>query len=87
MIEQIASGPVAVMGHSFCAAVALSSDSPRVDRLVLVSPGGLTRLRVTPWVPAASAAWFLRPAPAHSARLLRPMLAPGLRPAGDWSAG
>lgn len=28
----------------------------------------------------ASAAWFLRPAPTHSARLLRAMLAPGHPP-------
>ncbi|MCX4545800.1 alpha/beta fold hydrolase [Streptomyces sp. NBC_01565] len=80
VIEKVSSGPVAVMGHSFGAAIALSSDSPRIDRLVLVSPGGLTRLRLTPTVLAASAAWFLRPAPTHSARLLRAMLAPGHQP-------
>ncbi|MFF8785155.1 hypothetical protein [Streptomyces sp. NPDC015125] len=28
----------------------------------------------------ASAAWFLRPSPTHSARLLRTMLAPGRQP-------
>ncbi|MFE3884851.1 hypothetical protein ACFXPQ_18400 [Streptomyces lydicus] len=54
--------------------------APRIDRLVLVSPGGLTKLRLTPTVLAASALWFVRPAPAHSARLLRTMLAPGRRP-------
>ncbi|NEC11521.1 alpha/beta hydrolase [Streptomyces sp. SID8014] len=78
--EKISSEPVAVMGHSFGAAIALSSDSPRINRLVLVSPGGLTRLRLTPTVLAASTAWFLRPAPTHSARLLRAMLAPGHPP-------
>lgn len=80
VIEKIASQPVAVLGHSFGAAIALSSGSPKIDRLVLVSPGGLTRLRLTPTVLAASAAWFLRPAPTHSARLLRTMLAPGHSP-------
>lgn len=80
VIEKLSSEPVAVMGHSFGAAIALSSDSPRIDRLVLVSPGGLTRLRLTPAVLAASGAWFLRPAPQHSARLLRAMLAPGHPP-------
>jgi pimeloyl-ACP methyl ester carboxylesterase len=80
VIEKITSEPVAVMGHSFGAAIALASDSPRIERLVLVSPGGLTRLRLTPTVLAASAAWFLRPAPTHSARLLRAMLAPGHPP-------
>ncbi|MFC9706327.1 alpha/beta fold hydrolase [Streptomyces sp. NPDC056943] len=80
VIETISSEPVAVMGHSFGAAIALSSDCSRIDRLVLVSPGGLTRLRLTPTVLAASAAWFLRPAPTHSTRLLRTMLAPGHSP-------
>ncbi|HEY9369419.1 alpha/beta hydrolase [Streptomyces sp.] len=80
VMEQISSEPVVVMGHSFGAAIALSSDSLQIDRLVLASPGGLTRLRLTPSVLAASAAWFLRPAPQHSARLLRAMLAPGHPP-------
>ncbi len=80
VIEKISSEPVAVMGHSFGAAIALSSDSPLINQLVLVSPGGLTRLRLTPTVLAASAAWFLVPAPSHSARLLRAMLAPGRPP-------
>ncbi|MFH9730511.1 alpha/beta fold hydrolase [Streptomyces sp. NPDC017260] len=80
VLEQVSSEPVAVMGHSFGAAIALSSDSPRIHRLVLVSPGGLTRLSLTPAVLAASVAWFLRPAPTHSARLLRTMLAPGHPP-------
>ncbi|MEV3930013.1 alpha/beta fold hydrolase [Streptomyces sp. NPDC053728] len=80
VIANVSSEPVAVMGHSFGAAIALSSDSPHIDRLVLVSPGGLARLRLTPTVLAASAAWFLRPSPTHSARLLRAMLAPGRPP-------
>ncbi|GAA0325463.1 alpha/beta fold hydrolase [Streptomyces polychromogenes] len=83
VIEKISSEPVAVMGHSFGAAIALSTDSPRISRLVLVSPGGLTGLRLTPAVLAASAAWFLRPAPTHSARLLRTMLAPSHQPRED----
>ncbi|WP_328924269.1 alpha/beta hydrolase [Streptomyces sp. NBC_00190] len=83
VIEKISPEPVVVMGHSFGAGIALSADSSRISRLVLVSPGGLTRLRLTPAVLAASAAWFLRPAPAHSARLLRAMLAPGHQPRED----
>ncbi|MFG2426644.1 alpha/beta fold hydrolase [Streptomyces sp. NPDC048590] len=87
VIETLSTESVAVMGHSFGAAIAMSSDSPLINRLVLVSPGGLTRLRLTPAVLAASAAWFLRPAPSHSARLLRAMLAPGHPPRDelvDW---
>ncbi|MFE7598484.1 alpha/beta fold hydrolase [Streptomyces sp. NPDC057494] len=80
VVEKACAGPVVVMGHSFGAAIALSSASPSIDRLVLASPGGLTKLRLTPGVLAASAAWFLRPAPAHSARLLRVMHGPGHRP-------
>ncbi|WTB21083.1 alpha/beta hydrolase [Streptomyces virginiae] len=75
-----ATGPVVVIGHSFGAAIALSSPSPRIDRLVLVSPGGLCRLRLTPGLLAVSAAWFVRPTPARSTRLLRAMLAPGHQP-------
>ncbi|GGZ25792.1 hypothetical protein GCM10010387_19210 [Streptomyces inusitatus] len=87
VIEKIPSGPVAVMGHSFGAAIALSSDSPHINRLLLVSPGGLTRLRLTTTVLTASTAWFLRPTPPRSARLLRAMLAPGNSPRDelvDW---
>ncbi|MGW1511205.1 alpha/beta fold hydrolase [Streptomyces sp. NPDC002394] len=80
VIEQACAGPVVVMGHSFGAAIALSCSSSRIERLVLASPGGLTKLRLTPGVLAASAAWFLRPTPAHSARLLRAMHGPGHRP-------
>ncbi|MFI9629488.1 alpha/beta fold hydrolase [Streptomyces sp. NPDC052042] len=82
-IEEISSEPVTVMGHSFGAAIALSSDCPLIDRLVLVSPGGLTRLKLTPSVLTASAAWFLRPTSTRSARLLRTMLAPGRPPRGE----
>ncbi|MFE2283194.1 alpha/beta fold hydrolase [Streptomyces sp. NPDC059443] len=76
-------GPVVVIGHSFGAAIALSSPSPLIERLVLVSPGGLGRLRLAPGLLAASAAWFIRPTPARSARLLRAMLAPGHQPRPD----
>ncbi|MFB7630244.1 alpha/beta fold hydrolase [Streptomyces sp. NPDC056149] len=79
-LDELAAGPVTVLGHSFGAAIALSAASWSVDQLVLLSPGGLTRLRLTPGVLAASAAWFFRPAPRHSDRLLRTMHAPGHRP-------
>jgi pimeloyl-ACP methyl ester carboxylesterase len=69
-----------VMGHSFGAAIALSSASPQIERLVLVSPGGMTRLQLTPGLLGAWVAWTVRPAPSHSARLLRVMHAPGIQP-------
>ncbi|MCX4986601.1 alpha/beta fold hydrolase [Streptomyces sp. NBC_00572] len=77
VVEKCAAGPgpVIVLGHSFGAAIALSSASPRIDGQVLVSPGGLTRLRLTPGVLGASAAWLALPRPRHSARLLRTMYA------------
>ncbi|MBD0716117.1 alpha/beta fold hydrolase [Streptomyces sp. CBMA370] len=83
VVERVAAGPVTVMGHSFGAAIALSAASPAIHRLILLSPGGLTGLRLPPGLLVASAAWFLRPSPASSARLLRAMLAPGGRPRAE----
>jgi pimeloyl-ACP methyl ester carboxylesterase len=80
VIEKVPVDSAVVMGHSFGAAIALSNASPQIKRLVLVSPGGLTRLRLTPGLLAAWVAWSVRPAPTHSARLLRAMLAPGGQP-------
>jgi len=74
---RVSTGPVTVVGHSLGAAIALCSESQRIERLILASPGGLTRLPVTPSVLIKSAAWFLRPTAMHSARLLSAMLAPG----------
>ncbi|WP_208622210.1 MULTISPECIES: alpha/beta fold hydrolase [Streptomyces] len=82
VLEKISSEPVVVMGHSFGAAIALSTDSSRISRLVLVSPGGLTKLRLTPAVLAASAAWFMRPADAQ-----RPALACHARPRPSTARG
>ena len=80
LIEQTAQDPVTIMGHSLGAAIALASDSALVDRQVLVSPGGLTRLRITPTVLIASVAWVSRRRPASSARLLRAMHGRGRAP-------
>ncbi|MFC4002712.1 alpha/beta fold hydrolase [Prauserella oleivorans] len=83
LIDTIADGPVTLLGHSLGAAVAMSSDSPAVDRQVLLSPGGLTRLRLTSGVVLASTAWVLGRRPAASARMLRTMHAPGREPRAD----
>ncbi|MFM9372764.1 alpha/beta fold hydrolase [Streptomyces sp. Da 82-17] len=86
-LKQLDTGPVTLLGHSFGAGIALSATAPtaaasptRIERLVLVSPGGLTGLRVTPKVLASSASWYLRPDEQRSARLLRAMHAPGRAP-------
>lgn len=83
LIDTIADGPVTLVGHSLGAAIAMCSDSAAVDRQVLLSPGGLTRLRVTPGVLFASTAWVLGRRPAASARMLRTMCAPGGEPRTD----
>jgi len=80
VLKECSAGPVTVLGHSFGAAITLSCASPRVERQILVNPGGLTRLRVSGSVLAASTAWYVRPTPERSARLLRAMHAPGWRP-------
>ncbi|MFB6836252.1 alpha/beta fold hydrolase [Streptomyces sp. NPDC056361] len=84
VVNQVGDGrPVTVLGHSFGAAVALSASSAHIERLVLVSPGGLSSLRLPPALLAASAAWYLRPTPARSARLLRALHAPGREPRAE----
>ncbi|MFI5527719.1 alpha/beta fold hydrolase [Kitasatospora sp. NPDC051853] len=87
VLEQVAAGlparSVVLTGHSFGAAVALSARSPLVRRSVLLSPGGLCGLRLTPGLLAASAAWYLRPGPARSERLVRAMHGPGHLPAPE----
>ncbi|MFE2013500.1 alpha/beta fold hydrolase [Streptomyces sp. NPDC059491] len=75
--------PVTVLGHSFGAAIALSASSTCIERLVLVSPGGLCALRLPPALLAVSAAWYLRPTPARSAGLLRALHAPGREPRAE----
>lgn len=87
VLEQVSEAPAVVVGHSFGATIALSCSSPRIGRLVLVSPGGLTRLRLTPALLAAFARWSIRPGTASSARLLGAMHAPDHRPRSalvDW---
>jgi pimeloyl-ACP methyl ester carboxylesterase len=87
LIARTAEGPVVVMGHSLGAAIAMSSNSPLVERQVLVSPGGLIRARIRPAVLAASVSWLLRRDLTASDRMLRTMLARGNAPRpelADW---
>ncbi|MER8231031.1 alpha/beta hydrolase [Streptomyces sp. NPDC094049] len=80
VVEQSPPGPVVTMGHSLGAAICLNAGTSRISRQILVSPAGLTRLRVAPRVAATAAAWSLRPTPARSSRLLRALHTPGHPP-------
>ncbi|MER7697153.1 MULTISPECIES: alpha/beta hydrolase [unclassified Streptomyces] len=70
-------GPAVVVGHSLGGAVALACDSPRIAGRVLLSSAGITRLRVSAPLMAATLPWLLRPTVARSTALLRRMAAPG----------
>ncbi|HSP80673.1 MAG TPA: alpha/beta hydrolase, partial [Myxococcaceae bacterium] len=74
-----------VVGHSFGGAIALAGASrgARVGSLVLVSPAGLVRLRVTPGVLARTLPWLLRPREGSARALLGSMLAPGSCPPAE----
>ncbi|MDT0268616.1 alpha/beta hydrolase [Streptomyces sp. DSM 44915] len=87
VLDQLGPQPVVVLGHSLGGGIALACDSPRIAGRVLVSPAGVTRLRVTGGLLAATVPWLARPTEARSARLLRQMSGPGARPAAelvDW---
>lgn len=77
LLPLVTDRPVAVVGWSMGAAVALSSSSPLIERAVLVSPGGLVRLSTPPAVLRASLGWVTRKSEVDSARLLRIMHGPG----------
>jgi len=79
--------PLVVAGHSRGAAAALLANPTDVDGLVLVSPAGLAKVRLTPAMLWRSVPWLLRPTPARSRRLVD-MMAPGsgaeLGPLVEW---
>ncbi len=79
-VGQITTAPVTVLGHSLGAAITLACASPLVSEQVLVSPGGLMRLHITPRVALASVSWLLARSPAASALLLRAMHGRARRP-------
>jgi pimeloyl-ACP methyl ester carboxylesterase len=66
--------PLVVAGHSRGAAAALLANPADVGGLVLVSPAGLAKVRLTPRVLWLSLAWLLRPTPVRSKRLVTLML-------------
>ncbi|MEU4829083.1 alpha/beta hydrolase [Streptosporangium sp. NPDC023615] len=71
---QVSDGPVTVVGHSLGAAVALAArPGPLIDGLVLVSPAGLSRARLTPALLGVTLPWLVAPTIGHSEALLRYM--------------
>ncbi|MCG5220355.1 alpha/beta fold hydrolase [Streptosporangium sp. KLBMP 9127] len=87
VLEETETEEAIVVGHSLGGAIALACDSPRIAARVLLSTGGLTRLRVGTAMLAATLPWMMRPTQAHSAALLQQFLAPGHIPPAvlvDW---
>lgn len=76
VLNQLTSGPTIVVGHSLGGAIALACDAPQLTSRLLVSPAGLTRLKVTGGVLAATLPWLTRPTEARSTALLRKMHGP-----------
>ena len=64
--------PLVVAGHSRGAAAALLANPADVDGLVLVSPAGLAKVRLTPALLWRSIPWLLQPTPARSRATRRP---------------
>ena len=69
--------PVALVGHSRGAAVALSAPPDLVAGLALLSPAGLFGVRPTRAMLRATLPWVLRPSASSSRRLIEYMSAPG----------
>lgn len=80
--------PLIVTGHSRGAAAALLAEPADVDGLVLASPAGLAKVRLSPAMLQRSIAWLLRPTRARSRRLVDLMTGGGidadLEPLVDW---
>ncbi|MFI6106305.1 alpha/beta fold hydrolase [Streptomyces sp. NPDC051310] len=75
-LESAVPGPAVVVGHSLGGAIALACSSSRITGRILVSPAGLTRLRVSPSVMRATVPWLVRPSVRSARRLLAHMVAP-----------
>jgi pimeloyl-ACP methyl ester carboxylesterase len=83
VLDQLGDSSITVVGHSLGAAIALACDSTRAERQILVSPGGLTRLAITPRVLVTSIVWLLRRRPIDSTRLLQSMHGPAHLPRSE----
>ncbi|MBM4795705.1 alpha/beta fold hydrolase [Streptomyces sioyaensis] len=83
VLDEISPGPTVVVGHSLGGGIALACDVPQLIGRVLASPAGLTRLKVTGRVLAATLPWLARPTEARSATLLRQMHGPDRQPSAE----
>ncbi|MFD5385598.1 alpha/beta fold hydrolase [Streptomyces sp. NPDC127074] len=83
VLDEISRGPTILVGHSLAGAIALACDVPQLIGRVLVSPAGLTRVKVTGRVLAASLPWLARPTEARSATLLRQMHGADRQPSAE----
>jgi pimeloyl-ACP methyl ester carboxylesterase len=77
VVDEVRGSRLVLVGHSLGAAVALAATPGAADGLLLVDPAGLIRLRVGVSTLRATLAWWARPTPARSARLLDHMHAAG----------
>jgi pimeloyl-ACP methyl ester carboxylesterase len=77
VVAEVEGSRLVLAGHSLGAAVALAATPGEPEALLLVDPAGLIGLRVGASTLRATLAWWARPTPALSARLLDHMHAAG----------
>jgi|GEM_PF-1116344 len=80
VLAQTVTEPVIVLGHSLGGGIMLACNSSQIGGRLLVSTAGLARPKVSPGIIAATLPWLARPTQAHSAALIRRLLAPGRIP-------
>jgi pimeloyl-ACP methyl ester carboxylesterase len=80
VVEQTQSTNCLLLGQSFGGAIALTCDSPLVSGRLVVSTGGLCRLRLTPAVLADFVVWTAFPRRTTSRWLLHRLMGPGHAP-------
>ena len=74
---------VILAGHSMGAAVALSAPPKAADAVVLLSPAGLVKVRLSMAVLRTALPWMMRPSPARARALLAQMTGPETSPSAN----